>query len=413
MRVMVNRSHSIPILMFGLIVGCRTPAPPHGAIQNAVVASTIDCTSGGDDTALVQRAMTAGTCLPPGTYRVDAPALGPTGRRRDAMLSGGTLCGVRSSETTVLFRGDAHALFWVGVDGADIHDVHLDSSCLTDTMEQTHLIRMTSGHTVRDVVLAHPSRIPHAGDAINVVGPVASPMTGMVVDHVTFESCDRFGVQISRGVKNGVITNSTFSGDCAFGSEGGGGIDGLLIAHDTFAAGRRGLALDIQRQTNLHVSHVDVRGRTIMLYRCDGCLLEHVSVTGIDPGSTGDYAGALTVVDVAHDVTLSDVHLEQGTSIAAPVIRVASIRPNRQADLARIRIDNCTLTQSTPAPVVSAYGVSGVTLSNSTLTYSGPSSYVAAPLAWGPSVATAPVTSVPTTNVVEVGNTLSGLQGVP
>jgi hypothetical protein len=119
--------------------GCGHSEPaPTPAIRAALVADPSACSGGGDDTARVQAAMAAGTCLPPGTYNVDAPPLGPTGRRRDAMLSGGTLCGVRSAQTTVLFRGDAHRLFWVGVADADVHDVRLDSSCLSDTIEQTH-----------------------------------------------------------------------------------------------------------------------------------------------------------------------------------------------------------------------------------------------------------------------------------
>lgn len=392
----------VPLL---LLAACRTPATR--AVESAL-AGSVDCASGGDDTPAVQTAMTAGTCLGPGTYRVDAPALGPTGRRRDAMLVGGTLCGVRSAETTVLFRGDARGLLWVGVQDADVHDVRLDSTCLTGTVEQTHLVKMTAGHVVHDAVLAHPPRATAAGDAVNVVGSLAAPMTGMAVDHVTFESCARFGVQISRGVSGGRITDSTFGGDCAFGSEGGGGIDGLLISHDTFASGARGLALDVQRQTNLRVSHVDVRGRTILLFHCDGCLLEHVTVSDIDPGTVGDYATAVTVADVAHDVTLSDVHLTQSTTQPAPVIHVGPLRPDRQADLARVRIDNCVLVQRTSAVPVTAFGVAGLTLSSSSVTYAGPAPAPEAPVLAAPSVAVPPATSVPTTDVAEPDVTLAG-----
>ena len=105
-------------------------------VAAAAVASVLVCASrvhadpcvdGPDDTVVVQAAMRAGTCLAPGSYNIDAPPLGPGGRRRDAMLTGGTLCGMRD-DTLVRFRGDTHMQFYVGVMEADVHNIALDSS---------------------------------------------------------------------------------------------------------------------------------------------------------------------------------------------------------------------------------------------------------------------------------------------
>lgn len=388
---------------FLIALSCKAPTPAGPVIRASLSA---DCAIVGDDTGMVQAHMSAGTCLPAGTYRVDMPALNAVGRRRDAMLAGGTLCGTRA-DTAVLFRGDAHALFWVGVANADVHDVRLDSSCVTNTAEQAHLIRLTEGHAIRDAVLVHPPRSPKAGDDVNVVGSMAQPMIGLVIDHVEFASCARFGVQISRGASGARISNSTFSGGCAFGSEGSGAIDGLVIDHVTFA-GTQGLGLNVQRQTNLRVSHVTMTGRTILLYYCDHCALDHVRVSDVRADTAGDFVSAVTIADVAHDVRLSDVTLEQATGVSAPIVTVGPLRSNRQADLSGIVIERASLVQSTAAPVVLVQGTAGFTLAGSTVTYDGPSGYDAHAVVAGSSVASSPAVSVPSTDVVQSDDVLVG-----
>lgn len=384
-----------------ILIGCSHPP---GATALRTSLSVDDCESGSDDTSTVQSAMTAGTCLEPGTYHVDAPALNSLGRRRDAMLLGGTLCGSRSGATTILFRGDAHSLYWVGVMDADVHDVRLDSGCLTGTVEQSHLVRLTTAHVVRDAVLAHPPRATRAGDDVNVVGSAAAPMVGLVIDHVAFESCARFGVQVSRGVTNGVITNNSYGDGCAVGSESASAVDGLLISHDTFTSATPGLAINAQQLTHLTISHVSVVGRTILLYHCDGCVLEHSALSDLAP-TTVSFVSAVSVT-AGRGVALRDVTATQSTNVAAPVVDVQPLRSYVQADIHDVSVDDCNLTQRTAAPFVTALGVDGIRLTNSTLTYAGPSTFVPVPLVAGPSVATAPATSVATTGVVVTGNSV-------
>lgn len=389
------------VLAVGFCLSCSTPA--RTVASAALVAD--DC-SGTDDSATVQAAMTAGTCLESGVYRVDVPPAYPNGRRRDWSLSGGTLCGNRTS-TTVLLRGDARGMFWVGVMDADVHDITLDSHCLTGTAEQNHLISFrSSGHVVRDAVLIHPRRVTPAGDDINLVGVAVSPMTGVVVDHVKFVSCARFGVQLSRGVYHGRITNSEFN-DCAIGSENATGVDGLVIDHDTFTSSTSSLSLNLQSQTNLLVSHVTLNGGTMLIYHCDHCRVEHSSVTTI-PGPT-KFITPIMIGDVAHDVVLSDVQLTQHSSAAYPVIFIGPIRTTHQADLANISIISSRLTQSAASPLIHAEGVSGLTVRLNDLTYDGSSDYVATSLVAISSIALAPIISVPTTNVIESDNVLVGM----
>jgi hypothetical protein len=81
------------------------------------------------------------------------------------------------------------------------------------------------------------------------------------------------------------------------------------------------------------------------------------------------------------------------------------VRANYQADLARILITYSDLVQSTGAPVVSAQGIDGLTLSDSTLVFAAPS----VPLVAISSVATAPAVSMPSVNIVQSGNALVAL----
>lgn len=384
----------------------RMPIDSHPRMVQTIVST--DCLAGSDSTSTVQSAMRAGTCLPPGRYVIDMAPLGVTGRRRDAMLTGGTLCGVEAAETTVVFRGDAGGLLWEGIADADVHDLVLDSSCVSNTIEQAHLIHLTTGHAIHDVRLVHPKRESAAGDDINVVGSQTSPMVGLAIDHVQFDSCARFGVQISRGVQGGHISDSTFGPGCGIGSEGSGAIDGLTISHDAFASDGlpTGLALDIQRQTNLLLSHLAVHGHGIFLFHCDGCVVEHTSVDSLVPGLPTDIGSAISVNDVAHRVRLSDVTLVQPASSVLPAVRVGPLRPDRQADLADITVTSSTITQLSSGPFVGATGVTGISVTESTLLY-GPTDPIPPVLLTAPSGGVAPAVSVPTTGATEAGNTLA------
>jgi hypothetical protein len=263
---------------------------------------------------------------------------------------------------------------------------------------------------VHDVVIAHPPRTTPAGDAVNVTGPATAPMTGLAIDHVVFESCARYGVQVSRGVSGGRISDSSFGDGCAFGSESAVAVDGLVMSHDTFTSTTTGgLAINAQHLTNFLVTHAELRGRGLLLFHCDHCRVEHSLVTDLVPGVAGDYVGAVNVRDSAHDVSFSDVMVTQATNAAAPAISAGPLRPQRQADLSGIVVDGVTIIQLTPAPIVSVRGVAGFQLTNSVLTYAGPPTFVSTSLSAGPSVSTPPATSVDTTGVVTEGNVLAGV----
>lgn len=391
----------IPILATACLA-CQA-APSTSQSVSRVETSIADaCAEGADATAQVQAAMTASRCLPPGTYVIDTPRLGPNGRRRDAMLVGGTLCGVRQAHTTVRFRGDASRQFWVGVMNADVRGVRLESGCVTNTIEQTHLVRASVGITVSDAVLAHPARDTSAGDSVNVVGSVAAPVVGLVVDHVVFESCARFGVQMSAYATAPRIGDSTFGEGCGIGSEGQGTLTDVRIDHNAFNGTTRRLALNLQRMARLSLYRNRVRGHGVFLMECDDCRIEHNVIEALGPWLSGDFVSAIRVADVANRLVITDNVIDQSGTSATAAILIGPLRTNRQAYLADVEISDNEIRQLTAAPFVVAAGVAGLRVTRNRLEHApGPAPAV---LIAGPSSATPPAVSVPSTDVVETDN---------
>jgi len=381
-----------------------------GGAQAADIPSDPTCWDGSDDTTLIQQAITAGECLPPGTFHVDVPAPdSSTNRRRDAMLVGARLCGTRADVTTIKFRGDAHALYLVGMfvtDHGVVHDITLDTTCVTNTIEQTHLVHMgiaTDAVAIHDNVFIHPSRIDgsSAGDCINIVGSAMVPNAGMTIDHNVFTRCARVGIQISRGVANGVIADNTFI-DCKqdVGSQGAGGITNLSIVHNhaIWSGAPRGYSFALEQITGLSFDHNDVNQRPLLLYYCENCELTTNSFTNLVPNWP-----AIVVGDSAHHTQITRGNLIVQTA-DAPAIRVAPLGVDHQANLGDVTVDGALIDQEGSGGFVEAAGVAGITLSNSRLTYTGPAGVVPKPLYATTSSAAPPVTPVPSTGVVEVAN---------
>lgn len=395
------------VLSFVISACCASPSPPQESLTKATVITTSldDCNTGPDDTAMIQAAMLAGTCLPSGVYHVDTPPLGIGGRRRNSDLVHGTLCGVRS-DTRIVFRGDTQQQFWAGVQDAHIHNVTLDSTCIPpNTIEQTHLVFLTtSNHNIHDVTFIHPKRASTAGDCIKMAGPLNAPLSDIVIDNSRFESCARYGVQMSSGITGYRVTNSVFGPGVSYGSEGSGGISFGLLSHLTFEAdvGRR-VVLNVQQQTDLMIDHVTAVNGTALLW-CDRCTLAHSSFSGVVAPVSDDFVSPVTISQAAHGVLLTDVHLSVTSVGAAPAITIGPIRTNRQADFSDITIDSSDLVQTTNAPGIAAQGITGFTVTNT--------SFVGLPtntaIVFGPSIATAPATSTPTTGVVIVNNVVTG-----
>jgi len=407
--------------LFSLLLACVSPPAP--VFDLSTTALQVDCSSGGDDTVAVQAAINAGQCLPAGTFRVDAPALGANGRRRDAMLTGAKLCGAGEELTTVLFRGDAHLLYWVGVNltaNAEVHHVTLDTTCLTDVVEQTHVTRAWTGadHAyIHDALFRHPKRANGVkpGDCVNVVGPgyVAgqpyTPIQGMTIDHVAFESCGRGGVQVSRGLDHLKVSNSTF-GACGFdvGSEGAGFKDsatGTIVRtltnveldHNHFGSPyTSGYSLEFEWVGGASVHDNVSDARPWFIYYSDDVATASNVVTNVTS------APVVNLADENHRFSSTNDLLTQAVA-NFEVVRAAALDTNRQADLGGLSITGSQLNQGGAADFVVLSGVVGAAVTGVTMVYIGPSTRVPASVVQRTSGGVAPAVAVPTSAVVETG----------
>jgi len=395
-------------ILIAALLGC---SPRHAAqVAQPIASVSADCAAGGDDTLAVQTAMGAGACLAAGTYNVDAPVLNAVGRRRDSMLTGTILCGVQAGRTTIRFRGDAHALLWAGVtltSGGFLHDITLDSTCLTNTIEQSHLVRMVSATNhvaIRDAAFVHPPRTDgsRSGDCINVVGSMTAPNVGLEIDHNTFAACKRIGVQLTRGASDVVIADNQFTA-CGsdIGSEGSGALANIVIRHNVFSAGAdpHGYSLELERMTGVIVDHNVITGRPVLLY-----VVDDAALTGNIIANRVMTSSAIRIGDIAHRVHMTNNTVSQPTGSLLPGITISPLGANRQADLADFTVESCSLEQGGAQGFASLAGVGGFALTRSSLTFTGPASPAPSSVVATASGGTPPAISVLTTGVVETDN---------
>lgn len=423
----------LSMAVLALAVACTTTREAADIARSDVDHTLLaeDCASGGDDTATVQAAMTAGRCLPAGTYNVDMAPYGATGRRRDSMLTGATLCGSGQTATEIRFRGDARSLYWAGItltSNSTLANIRLDSACVTNTIEQSHLVRVWSATdhvSIHDVVLQHPKHTDgtSAGDCINVVG-AAPPYTGTVqpdhdlrIEHVTFDGCARGGVQVSRGLDGLKILDSSFAG-CGFdiGSEGAGfresstgavtrTLSNVEVARCNFTSTyTRGYSFEMEWWQTASVHHNTGDQRPLFSIGSDDLAFSFNNftnrVTALVP--------VLDIQDEGHRITSTNDVFTQ--TVAADVVRVTPHDQTHQADLGDLVFTGSTFTQAGAADFITLVGVTGFSLANATLSYTGPPARTPASIVAKTSRANAepPVTAVPTTGVTEVGVTHIG-----
>lgn len=410
-----------------VLVACDASIPafgPHAqAMQPAITT---------DDTARVQAAMTAGTCLPLGDYTV----VTPPSPRHDWVLDGGTLCGAGVGQTRIHFTGDGGGKLWVGVvlrSGTTVHDVSLDTLGFVNACaggkngrcEQTHLLKEYQGAndvTITDVELNHPI----GGDCINVVGmgvggvvngqPVGPggvpyvPNSGLTISHATFTRCARGGVQVSRGLTGLTVADSTFVyTGFDVGSEGAGGyisgvvvqtVSNVLLSHNTFSSpATGGYALQAEWWTGATIDHNASSVRPFITFGSDSLDFSFNDV------ETAFNAPALNIGDRGWRISSTNDRWTHAGAGAFEAVRVSPLDKNRQADLGDLTIRDSVLSQAAPAAALILRGVTGATLDGVTFVDAGaatmPESFVAS---WG----VAPAVSVLTTGIVETGTVLEG-----
>lgn len=365
-------------LLLLLILAACEQLPSPGELS-PFRAQAMQPSSSDYDTAAIQAAITAGTCLPPGDFY----AVTPPAPRHDWVLHG-SLCGAGAGQTRVHFTGDGGGKFWVGLmldSGSVVRDVSLDTVGFTNYCvggkngwcEQTHMLKEYQGAnnvTVADVELTHPI----GGDCVNVVGMAAAvtdgvvtgpggvpyvPNAGLTVDHVTFTRCQRGGVQVSRGLTGLTVSDSTFL-DTGFdiGSEGAGGyiggvvvqtVTGVRLTHNTHTSPRAaGYALQAEWWNGAVIDHNVSDTRPWELYGSDNVA---TSYNAISTGFTN--VAALVIGDRGwHIASTHDSFSGAAGSVSAG--QLGRGRPNDVGDL--------SFTENTMTGDITLRGVTGAAL---------------------------------------------------
>ena len=381
----------------------------------SATAHADNCT-GPDATAQVQAAIDTGTCLAPGTYMIDMPPL-VNGRRRDSMLTGTSICGAGASRTTIMFRGDASMLYWAGftaTTGAELHDVRLSAACVTNSPEQSHLVRLwsaTDNIRLHDLIIENPRRSDgsEAGDCFNEVG--AEPPYSSVnqvnhhleIDHVIFNGCGRGGIHLARGVDDVNIHDNTFMG-CAFdiGSESSGWADSsgvhrtvtnLRLSHNIFTSSTPGgYSLEMEWWGGTTLDHNFGDSRPLFSWYSDGL---HFSYNDFTYRNVAAPTPVLDVQNTMHNFSSMYDTFTQYTNAA--VMAVHPHDASYPSDFSNLMTTGATFTQYGAGDFTTLTNVAGFTSSNATLTYGGPTTRTPREMV------TAGSSNVSTTGSVHVG----------
>lgn len=345
-----------------------------------------------DDTAQVQAAATAHTCLPAGDYYV----MTPPAPRHDYIILGGAVGCDPQNPAVIHQAGDGGTRYWAGFaprTGDHIDNVVIDDTMLTNVdpkgkngnFEQTHAIHLYGGIndvTISNVTINHPI----GGDCVNVVGLAppgtpngGPPNVGLTVQDVTFTRCQRGCVQISRGADEVLLIGNKHL-DCGFdiGSESAGGFVGGMTAcpvgvtdcpvtqtvtnvfvEDNYFTSPRAGGYSVQAEWWNHVeidnNVSDVRPWE--LYGTDNASLDHNVIT-----TEFTTVEALVVGDRGWNVSLNDNYISGPYGSLA----VRQLGRGRPSDLGELTVDrgeyigDVTLRGVTGATLTDVYHVGAI-----------------------------------------------------
>lgn len=292
------------------------------------------------------------------------------------------IVGMGEDRTTLRFSGNAQAQDWHGLllggDDVQMDGVRVETHLENATNEQTHAIRAVGPKTrlrLERLTINHP----HKGDCMQLVGYDATPITNLVIDHVTFENCGRSCYAYHSGTRNLEFTNNVNAPivngvrlpgarDQCFDGEGGEDVGeplliNALIAHneiDTGPGWQGGLSVQIVHGRDIHFHSNKLRGRGYMMASCVNCRLDHNEVTQSVPSdyAAGEIFKGSDNVDIHDDVYTRTSGANPGAAVA--ITQKISAPKN-------IRIRNTTIVQETTWHGLVSSGAVGVTLNRVTL----------------------------------------------
>jgi Right handed beta helix region len=281
--------------------------------------------------------------------------------------------------TVLAFRGSTGAQDWVGISmggvGSKLHDLSIVTSAISDTVEQTHAVKLTGPATdaeISRVRFDHPIRLGEkSGDCVQLVGFADGREIARVeIRENELAHCDRSGIAVHSGTTQLEIVDNAFSdvGNSDLDFEGTGDTSDVLISHNTFtmSPGPHGLgAIQLQLVDRARVADNTLDGRGIDVFQSDDVEIDH-NVIALKQ------ATAAPVISVGKDSARAHIHhnsirREPGAGAGA----VISAGPHGSGTPDHLEIDGNTLVQRTSFHVLSASGLVGLYVRRNTINYRG------------------------------------------
>ena len=405
------------VLLALALLAAFTSAPGVSASELDDACSVPGATpnDGNDDRVAIQNALTSQKCahLPAGVYDIDSIPVTPPMRRPPMMLNASDAQLFGDGPGTVLaFRGSNGGENWEGIHmggvRSTLHDLSITTSAVTDTVEQTHAVRLLGPATdaeISRVSFDHPHRETRSGDCIQLVGyNDGREIVRVKIRENEFLHCDRSGVAVHSGTTLLKIVDNRFGDirntDLDF--EGTGDTSDVLIQHNIFtmSPGPHGdAAVQLDLVDRARVTGNVFNGRGLDIYQSHDVEIDHNEITFTQPVAT-------PVIMVHNDSArtyILDNSITREPSAGTGAVIYAG--PHGSGTPEHIVIDGNTLTQWKSTNVVYTIGVIDLHLGHNTISYGGPEANVW----WGLRAnGSAGAFGVRTTDVHVDGNTFSG-----
>jgi hypothetical protein len=366
---------------------------------------------GVDDRAAIQNALTSQGCahLPAGVYDINSIQATPPVvlDASHAQLFGD------GPGTVLAFRGSAGGRDWVGIGmtgpgPSSLHDLSITTGAVTDTVEQTHAVKITGPATdaeISHVSFNHPIRATKAGDCVQLVGFIPDREIARVKIHDNdFVHCDRSGIAVHSGTTQLEIVNNRFGdvGNTDLDFEGTGDTSDVLIQHNTLtmSPGPHGVgAIQLQLVGAARVTDNVLNGRGIDVFQSDDVEIDHNAITLTQ-------TTAAPVISVSKDSARTHILSNSITrDPSAGAGDVISAGPHGTGTPDHLEIDGNALVQRTSSNVVRTSGLVGLYVRDNAISYSGDLANVM----WGVlALGSAGTDGIRTTDVRVEANTFDG-----
>lgn len=385
------------ILVCVFLVGCTSPTLTNSG--PLAIYSPGECDArpddGLDDRACVQAQIDAACANGGGTVRFESgqydfgrdptPGSGHSGSIHVA-CSNLRLVGEGFS-SVLMMTGDGQARAWELVrvtaptTNFEISDLTLASDEAFNLSEQTHTLAFVAGPVTGALVhhlrINNPVTTERSGDCIRMVGEVATPISFVDIGDVLFDSCDRSGISVQRGVGGVTVHDSLFKGvgktAIDFEPSGIGSVGPFVISGNVLERGGVSIAGQAEPAFDIVLQGNTIRGGSVQIYQ-----VRRVSMTGNTVESVAPDAQAVVWIQKsASEVVLAANTVRRGPgSAAGPVIKVVA---DGSSAPSRVTILGNALSSEVDSNLLEMTGVKDVSVAYNDLDYTGaPSAFASA-----------------------------------